>query len=316
MLESADKIDLGIDKFPAEKAMYRALLAATGLHREVKGVWQFTPPDSEAETRTRIGALWKMAEQFLELTELRAEPVSKLIDAFRRPPLGVKDGVLPVLLVSILQSFGDQLALFEEGRFIPFIGPETIERLMKNPETFSFQRFQIEGITRDLLRRYDSLLTGEEPTKAVSLLAVAKPLARFMMTLPDYTKRTRRSLSNEAMSIRDLFFSAKSPAELLLDALPHACGFKSFRGDSEDTRNVEPFARKLRTAVVELRVCYHALLQDVQSMLKRAFSLDSEYRFVCLARLSAGPLYGTRAVHNRYEGLARISGSAYGSDRR
>jgi hypothetical protein len=40
MLEAGDKPDLGIEKFPPEKAIYRSLLRETGLHREVEpGVW-------------------------------------------------------------------------------------------------------------------------------------------------------------------------------------------------------------------------------------------------------------------------------------
>jgi hypothetical protein len=44
MISHPNREDLGIEKFPPEKSMYRAILKETGLHVEIEGSWLFTRP--------------------------------------------------------------------------------------------------------------------------------------------------------------------------------------------------------------------------------------------------------------------------------
>ena len=47
LLNNVDKEDLGIEKYPAEKGIYLALLKATGLHKEIEGKWQLASPNKD-----------------------------------------------------------------------------------------------------------------------------------------------------------------------------------------------------------------------------------------------------------------------------
>ena len=68
MLHHGDQEDLGIDKYPAEKGIYRALLKATGLHRQVKGQWQLAAPRPQQDPYNLV-PVWKRIEAFVEETE-------------------------------------------------------------------------------------------------------------------------------------------------------------------------------------------------------------------------------------------------------
>jgi hypothetical protein len=186
----------------------------------------------------------------------------------------VKAGVLPILFLAACHAYRDEIALYDQGLFSPFVGLELVERLMRNPGAFSVQRVRLGGIRDAVFKKYAEAITGEEPEEA-SLLNVVKPLARFMAGLPDYTKKTR-SVSAEAQAVRELFFEAKSPTELLLRSLPKACGFEPLAGTDKTHTDLEAFSRKLAAVLIELRAAYHGLLQHLLTMLRQAFALDAK----------------------------------------
>ena len=63
--------------------------------------------------------MWKAIEGFLADTDAGRQSVDTLFDLLRRPPFGLKDGVLPVILAAILVHGHAQVALYEEGIFRP-----------------------------------------------------------------------------------------------------------------------------------------------------------------------------------------------------
>lgn len=273
MFEHPDQADLAIDKFPAEKAMYRALLRATGLHACRDGRWGFGPPAAKVVGETRIRPTWAAIAEFLRTAEASSRALSDLLVKLSAEPYGIKQGVLPVLVGAMCLAYRDEIFLFEEGRFVPFVGVEVIERAMKNPQAFGVQKFALGTSAQELLRRYAEAISGETEGP-VNVVSVVKPLARLMATLPDYTKRTRSSVSNDAVTVRELFFSAKSPADLLLRAIPEALGFKPLAEGHGDSEMLDAFERKFQAAVVDLRVAYHGLLHELEGMLRRAFAIE------------------------------------------
>jgi hypothetical protein len=176
-------------------------------------------------------------------------------------------------VLAVYRALEEELALYENGQFVPFLTREILEGILTNPAAFTLQRFRLDTVSTELFRRYAKAITGEVPDHA-SLLSALKPLAKFMVELPDYTKRTKR-LSTEAIAIRELFFASKTPAQLVFVDLPKACGIESINGPAAATL-LEAFSEKFGAALTELRVAYHGLLGDIQEMIKRVFALESK----------------------------------------
>lgn len=273
MFEHGHEEDLGIEKYPAEKSMYRALLKATGLHYKNGDGWQFGLSPT-LKDKYRIRPVWKAIEKEFDDSETNPIPVADLFARLVQPPYGLKAGVIPILFLTIFLANRDELALFEEGNFIPFLTVEIYERLLKNPKSFSLQRFQIDSLREALFRRYAEIVSGEIPNEATLLTAV-KPLAQMMVNLPDYTKRTQH-LSPEAISVRNLFFESKSPAQLVLVDLPKACGFSSLTSIKPEVEQLHMFSQKFQSVIGELRGAYHSLLWNVMNMIKKAFGIEND----------------------------------------
>lgn len=269
MLEMEDKEDLGIEKFPSEKAIYRSLLLATGIHSNTPDGWKFVVPNLSNSDENGIQPLWQTIEKFFDRSEKAPLTVAQFYDELLSPPFGIKAGVLPLLFLSAYQVYKDEIAIYENGYYSPFMTQETLEKILKSPEIFSIQRFRVDHLREQLFKKYAQAITLDDPS-AVNMMGVVKPLARFMVNLPDYTKRTKR-ISEKAQKVREHFFAAKSPTQLLFNDLPVACGLEPISPNTS-VEALDNFSNELKSVFAELRVAYHALLYDFQSMLKHTFS--------------------------------------------
>lgn len=273
MVHHADKEDLGIEKFPAEKGIYRAFLRATGLHRAVAGKWQLVPPTQD--NSYNFYPIWQRIDEFLESTKKTPLSFAKLNDELQAPPYGVKAGVLPLLYLSVFLCNQEELALYEDNVYTPYISDQHIERFMKRPDYFTVQRIKMHGLRASLFQQYVKVLYGEGTTQKASLLAIAKPLAQFIANLPDYTKQTNR-LTDAGQKTRKAFELAKSPMDLLFVRLPTACGFSAIDPDDSDDKKIEGFAASLVEVIRELRDAYDKMISEFQALLSQALFPDKE----------------------------------------
>ena len=133
MVERGDEPGLGFEGYGPEVAIYRAVLQATGLHRlddlEQEMVFR-SPTDETWEQAWRI-----MAEEFrraengrIDLTDLHA--------VLRSPPVGMKAGVIPVLVLAGLLAHRESVAVYEIGFARPLTA-ELVERTASRPGQFS-----------------------------------------------------------------------------------------------------------------------------------------------------------------------------------
>ena len=271
MLERSESEDLGIEKFPAEKAMYRAILRATGLHVHQGDKWRFQQPGEGQSDRFRFRPAWDAIMVLLASRNGAPMPLAEIYGVLSKPPYGIRTALLPILSIAMFQSMREELALTEHGQFVPFLTREVLEGLIKSPDSYALQRFRLDIGRNRVFEQYAEAITGETPRDA-NLMSVLQPLAKLLVGLPDYTKQTKR-ITVDARAVRDLFFASKTPAELIFFEYPKVLGVDLILDDG-DTQAHREFVRKFKSALAELRVAYHGLLYDLVEMIKAAFGLD------------------------------------------
>ena len=261
MMSKSNEKDLGIDKFPPEKAIYRAVLK--DIHRcgEDKKSLCFGAPSQESS----LYPVWERIEDFLAETEGSAQPFTAINAELLAPPYGVKAGVLPILWLAAYLANEHEVAIYEGGRYAPLLTEEMLERFIKRPDKFSVQRFRIEGLRAAIFKQYCDVVS--EGVKPKTVLDVAKPLARFIGGLPEYTLTTRRDLSAKTLAVRDSFIHAKTPEALLFDALPKALGY-----DEERSKEGE-FSDSLKEVLRELKDAHPQLVADIKRHFARSLGL-------------------------------------------
>jgi hypothetical protein len=294
MLDHSDKADLGIEKFPAEKAMYRAVLRATKLHVEVDGNWGFREPLIGKADAANIRPAWDAVMAMLNTSHTAPVRVSDIYSILVREPYGIKEGVLPVIVLAMYQALNKEIALCESGQFVPFLTQEILEGLLKTPEAFTLQRFQLDSVQRAVFQTYAEVITGSARVEP-SMVAMLQPLAKMLNTLPDHSKRTRR-LSADAMALRDLFFAAKDPVQYVFVDLPRAFGFEFAQG-RQLKEQLTAFSGRMKAAIGEIKVAYHGVLSEFTEMIRSSFALDRRLQLQELRE----------AARSRVNGLERFT---------
>ncbi len=286
LLTDAGKEDLGIDpkKFPPEKAIYRATLKETEIHKKTSKGWALHKPTKDSS----LLDTWNRVEEFLASTEDEARPFTDINAELMDQPYGVKAGILPILWISVYLVYEYEIALYENGRYIPGFTKEALERFVKRPDLFQVQRFRIEGLRKSIFEQYRDVISGGAKPK--SILQVAKPLAAFMHELPNYTLKTRIGLSKQAIAVREAFQLAKSPKHLLFEGLPKALDYRS-KGADPDER-IDSFAEQLKKVLREFKNAHAKMKDSMRHRLAETVGLNTKLSLTDLRAQSRGRCHG------------------------
>jgi hypothetical protein len=274
MFEHPEKEALGLEGTPPERSMYETLLKGSRLHRKQGGEMALVPPDAKAEPAVR--EIWKAVEAFLAGTEAGRKSVEGLFTTLRQPPIGLKDGVLPVLLAVVLVHDHSQVALYEEGSFVPRPNAAVFERLFRTPAKFEVQRFRVAGPRAEVFQQYAAMIQRAEGDEA-DLLTVVKPMVRLAKELPEYVTKTKQ-ISAVAQRVLKAVREARQPDGLLFADLPAACGFPPFEASGKaDQKQIDSYFTQLRGAFTELQRAYPHLLADIERLVLSAFGQEPPF---------------------------------------
>ena len=271
MLENENRENLGIKGYPPEMSIYRSLILDTGIHRHTSGMWRFHPP--KTDDKNRLNNTWHAIEKFLDKCEETRQPIENLFYHLMQPPLGIRNGPLPILLCAVILHYRTEIALYENGSYVSDLSMPVFERLLKAPQLFEIKRFRLAGIRTEMFSSFLDILNQPMDTNQPDLLTIVAPLMRFIAQLPDYTQKTQ-DISDAARSLREVVNKASEPDELLFKQLPESLGFTAFTTEFKDSIALANFFKTLQDALSELGTAYDKLLNSLESMLAEAFKLE------------------------------------------
>jgi len=178
-----------------------------------------------------LKAVWQRFEFFMtEPTNEEGRSFAELFDELRKPPFGIRDGLIPVLLGAALQAFPSVRSLQQGMSFLPDILPTTIEEIFKNSADYSIRVNSIsaeQGIfLRELLVIFDpKRSTYEESTDLVR--HVTDAIHEWQSALPQVAHVMCSQKDNTAGQVLALLKSKEKPLEVLFDAIPRILGTQS-----------------------------------------------------------------------------------------
>ena len=293
MLDRAGQPGLGITKYPPEKAIYRSLLERGGLHAQGEsGEWQLAPPPEGDPLRLR--PTWTRLDELFEASEAHPISAEQLMDDLAAPPIGLKRGLFPLIFLHYYLLNQHEIAFYDEGAYSPSLTYEHLERLVRRPDLFTFQCFRVAGVRATLFDEYSQALFGEK-RRSIAVLDIARPLANFLLGLPEYTQKTRH-LSETALRVRQALTLAKSPEKLLFEHLPEACGH-------DEPGEPTGFAETLIGALRELNEAYPAMLDALRGMLSESFGCPGDTGIAKLRDVALGRYHGLDTYTVDVEGL-------------
>ena len=276
MLENAGQPRLGILGNGPEYSMFESVLIQTGLYVESEEGWDFSRP---TENDDGIYHIWAAIEDFCKGACKEPKNISILYDLLEKPPYGAKQGIIPVLLLSVLVYHSEYVSVYQDGTFIPVFGSEHLELLVKKPERFSVKYFEVSGLREEIFHELGKILSSDKSHtngtfRNRTILSIVKPLVGFAQRLPKFTFLTSNWVTDEAKAVRKALLKAKEPDELLFTALPQACGLPPIiAGDDQDRNIAKQFRKKLVIALSSLQAAYDDLLGHCEKLIKNSFAI-------------------------------------------
>ena len=279
MLESESEPNLGLpaDKRPPEMSIYLSVLKYGNIHVKGKKIWSIQEPPSDNDPWYLLPTL-KRIEDLLKTAVDNKVPVPELFAELKKPPYGVRDGLIPLLLAIYYVAHQQDVAIFEDGTFLREVRRDDFYRLIRAPEYFEIQHSSIEGIRASVFEKVINVLGIQRASnnKDTQILDVVQPLCTFVVDqLPEYAHKTKK-LSQQAIAVRNLLMSAGEPAPLLFRDLPIACEHSSFDvAEPIDEKRVQDFADSLKIYLGELKDAYTQLLERLKFCIFDAFDIKS-----------------------------------------
>lgn len=277
MLNHAEIERLGLAGHGPERSMYDSILLNTGIHRFDGEKWGFGTPESESG----IYRVWLAIEGFCKSAKGTPRSLDALYTLLQKPPYGMKQGAIPVMLLAVFLHHSDYLSIYYDGSYIPVLGAEHLELLTKKPSLFAVKYFEISGLRIKLFEELGEIVSSSSikdnrRIRNATLLSIINPLVKFVQRLPKYTRETD-NLSPQAKNVRSALINAKDPEELLFRTLPQACGYPFIDTQSDrDNSIVKAFRKKLVMALQELQTAYDNLLSQNRKLLGDAFSIRKD----------------------------------------
>jgi hypothetical protein len=271
MLRRANQPRLGIEGTPPEFSMYASLLAEGEIHRVRAGDWSLGPPTARDPLHLRPA--WDAIEHFLDRTEQGARTFRALFEELAKPPLGLREGPAAVLVFSVLLSAPEEVALFEDGTYLPEITDAIVERLLRRVDHFSVARYRFDENRRAVV---DALAASLGMEGRVSAVALVRVLVRRVSQLPRFARNTR-AIAAETLEAREAIVAARDPLRLLLTDLPVALGLAPLaREGGNDSSLAAEYAARWAAALRELSAAHPALLTRVERRIATALGLPGE----------------------------------------
>ena len=266
MVLNEGKSRLDIEGFPAEGGLFASLLEATALYVQRGRSWSFASPITSSDDPCRLAPMWKTAIDYVKAHANRTVAVSELVDEWRKPPFGVKNGLMPILAVAFVLSQRDKLAVYRDGIFRAKFDDVDVEYLAKDAAFIQLRWMDLTDIARRLLSGMAQVVRDLDKTNELVHLEpidVGRGLVAIYDQLPKWTERTMR-LSSNAVNIRNLFKRAQDPNQFLFDDIPGTLGEDVWLANEDGLRRV---IGNVREGLEELVQAYPSMLLRLRDIM-------------------------------------------------
>jgi hypothetical protein len=227
--------DLDLEGNRPDRSMFATLLLRTGLYFEDDdGRWRFARPDELQDQD--LSHVWEIVREFFSEGDGSRRPFSQLYSRLQSPPIGLRSGVMPILLAAGFRAFPTAMTLTgPDGNYIPDIKPSVIEDLDANPEGYTIAIVPLDMQTNEYLREIERIFSdghGENTVETDPLRRCYDAMEAWKARLPLASLQSKK-FSQPAQVFQRLVARAQDPAKLLLQDL-----YSSFGVSHEDWKNL------------------------------------------------------------------------------
>lgn len=296
---------LGISGSPPELSIYRSVLLSSGIHHcAPNGSWQLQPP-----TDPRLKKVWKELDHRLGRKRMKAD---ELVSALAEPPFGIRAGLAGLLVVVWFLEKQRSIFYYEDGTFVPQIGVENLEMLIRRPTACELQ-YAGGHEANSVMKAVATALGATAPGREPSALDLARFVVGMVRRLSTWASTTAR-VSDDAKRVRVSVKSTKDPLKLLMRELPFAVGAVAAEGVDVEPEDAAVYGERLRAALVSLQKADQQLLGDIEDTLRGFFKESDGVEFFASVRRRAEVLVAAGASSPAVDRWAQITSALTPND--
>jgi hypothetical protein len=256
MLNKNGEKNLGYEGYPASAGLFHTIILNNGLYQEVNNNYIFTVTDSNHIFGKSLQPLWAAADKLLKKSE-EIVTLNSIYEEWQKPPIGCKNGLLPILALTYFLANRHELGLYIENTFIPELTEAFLDEWMQDSKRVAFRYTKI-GVQREdfLISLSTSLSHAIGKPVTANPLESARGLVNLIASLPGWARRTT-SVSHDAQELRRVILKASDPYKVLFSDLPIILKAK----DDSD------LVQKISLLTKELQQAYPKLLSKFQELL-------------------------------------------------
>lgn len=266
MVQDEGEPRLGIEGFPAEGGLFVSILESSGLYAQEDTGCRFVSPLEALDDPCFLSPMWEASLAFLEEKAKRIVAVSELFDLWRKPPFGLKDGLMPILAVAFVLSHRDKLTVYRDGIFRARFDDVDADYLAKNPSIIQLRWMDLSEGSRNLLSGMAQVVRDLDRANTLVHLEpidVGRGLVAIYDQLPQWTTRTMK-LSANAARVRDIFKRAHDPNAFLFEDIPGTLGKDVVLNNNRDVHKV---IAGVREGLEELVRAYPDMLHRLRDIM-------------------------------------------------
>lgn len=176
-----------------EVSIFKAMYLRTGLAL------------SEEVSDSGINAVLRLITTFVNSCEAKKSSFEELYDVLRRPPYGMRKGIIPLFVVYVLRKYKENTIIYYKGKEVE-LSAQVLSAINDTPADYSLM---LEEGTREKENFLNALGTifvdylDGSSTSTNKVYSVAKSMQNWMRSLPEYTKRFMLSYSGGVASSVD-----------------------------------------------------------------------------------------------------------------
>jgi hypothetical protein len=222
ILERAGLPGLGIQGNFPDASIFRTVLLNTGLYRQDNSEpWRFAQPEELKDRGLR--EVWSRLRAFFQQpSEGVGKSFATLFSELLEAPIGLRAGLLPVLVAASFRAFPAAVSLRREGSYVEDILPSVIEDICKRPALYSLEVLSLGALQNELVAAVYAGFADCDPgvTRQSDLIRTSFDCLRsWSGSLPPCARVTKK-LSQAALLFRTAIAEQKDPVQLLQRDLP------------------------------------------------------------------------------------------------
>ncbi len=262
MLEQSNKRKLGIEKYPAQMALYLSVIEPSGIHREINGEYKLSKPNSLNFNKT-----WDLIEKTLHKKTF----VDKIVDKLAKEPYGLNETTALFIISLYILVNREKIHIISDNTYKYTLTLDLLMHMWKATNRYQLQLIKLTRDEANLFKAYVKLTTDltEYSYSKDKVVSIIKTLHSKFTLLPHYAKNTQK-LSKEAIALRSAIISMKDPKEAFFSMFPKALGYKNIENISNDE-----FIQKFKEAFNEIALSYKKEIVELEKFFAEIFHFDN-----------------------------------------